>query len=308
MSRATPPARHYAVRRVNPFEGVLQVVETHDARAYSPNGRIWQVQVLAQRPDHTWRSFSDISPIQQFFNFGLWDATAGLQKIPANPVMDIGAMTAAADALVAALRPLLKSLPFPLIDTYECWATDYQGAPVALLAATEDPKVMQDIHVGRWQATRISDHGFVSGALLARNIPATGELGPRQHAEQLERQVRQLGQHKAWFQRLPDGSGMRLGPAGDDIARPAASFPALGLKTDWKEDTARELALDYLAWRAPRLLLLQGIGDEQRRWLEPHACRQAVELAAVFTLIPRILDHHAIEAARVEARLRKAGG
>ena len=306
MSRSTPPARHYAVRRVNPFEGVLQVVETHNARAYSPNGRIWQVQVLAQRPDHTWRSFSDISPIQQFFNFGLWDAAAGLQKIPANPVMDIGAMTAAADALVAVLRPLLKSLPFPLIDAYECWATDYQGAPVALLAATEDPKVMQDIHVGRWQATRISDHGFVSGALLARNIPAAGELGPRQHAEQLERQVRQLGQHKAWFQRLPDGSGMRLGPAGDGIARPAASFPALGLKTDWKEDTARELALDYLAWRAPRLLLLQGIGDEQRRWLETHACRQAVELAAVFTLIPRILDHHAIEAARVEARLRKA--
>jgi len=43
VSRPTPPARHYAVRRVNPFEGVLQVVETHDARAYSPNGRIWQV-------------------------------------------------------------------------------------------------------------------------------------------------------------------------------------------------------------------------------------------------------------------------
>src|SRR5210317_1376222 len=31
--------RHYAVRRVNPFEGVLQVVETQGARAYSPNGQ-----------------------------------------------------------------------------------------------------------------------------------------------------------------------------------------------------------------------------------------------------------------------------
>ncbi|MGB5650968.1 MAG: hypothetical protein WBM59_12905, partial [Sedimenticolaceae bacterium] len=83
--------RHYAVRRVNPFEGVLQVVETHNARAYSPNGQIWQIQVLAQRPDHTWRSFSDVPPIEQFFNFGLWDAQDGMHRIPANPVMDIGA-------------------------------------------------------------------------------------------------------------------------------------------------------------------------------------------------------------------------
>ena len=110
---AEPTARCYAVRRVNPFEGVLQVVETHNARAYSPNGQIWQVQVLTRRPDHTWRSFSDITPIEQFFNFGLWDPAGGLQKIPANPLMDIGGMSDAANALTGTLHGLLDRLQSP---------------------------------------------------------------------------------------------------------------------------------------------------------------------------------------------------
>ena len=306
MSAATDNTRHFAVRRVNPFEGVLQVVETAGARAYSPNGQTWQIQVIAQRPDHTWRSFSDIAPVEQYFNFGLWDVEGGLHRIPANPVMDIGAMTEAADRLAAALEPLLQALPFKLIDDYECWSTDYQGNPVALLATTEEPAVMSDMRPGRWQATRLADHGFVSPSLVARGIPPRGELGPRQHAEQLERQVRQLGQHKTWFRRLADGGAERLGPADERPVPGAEGFPTLGLKTDWQDEQKRELVNDYLAWRSPQLLTLQGIDDKQRSWLEPQACRQAVELAAAYRLIPRILDPDRIEAARVEAKLRRA--
>ena len=306
MSGHTDHARHYAVRRVNPFEGVLQVVETPDARAYSPNGHTWQIQVIAQRPDHTWRSFSDVPPIEQYFNFGLWDAQGGLHRIPANPVMDIGSMTAAADRLAAALQALLEALPFELIDRYECWSTDYQGNPVALLATTEDPAVMADMRPGRWQAARLAEHGFVSPSLIARGIPTRGELGPRQHAEQLERQVRQLGQQKTWFHRLADGGAERLGPPDDRPVPGAQGFPSLGLRTDWDDEQERELINDYLAWRSPQLLMLQDIDDVQRSWLEPLACRQAVELAAGYRLIPRFLDLDRIEAARVEARLRHA--
>ena len=118
--------------------------------------------------------------------------------------------------------------------------------------------------------------------------------------------MRQLGQHKAWFRRLPDGQGERLGPRRDDLPLPAAAFPPLGLKTDWPNDRERELALDYLAWLAPHLLMLQDLDDGQRAWLEDHACRRAVELAAGYRLIPHILNPQRIEAARVEARLRNA--
>lgn len=298
--------RHYAVRRVNPFEGVLEVVETHNARAYSPNGHIWQVQVIAERPDHTWRSFSHVAPIEQFFNFGLWDSEGGLQKIPANPVMDIGAMTTAADALTRILSDLQSSLPFKLIDDHECWATDYHGNPVALLATTENPAQIGDMRVARWQASRLADHGFRSPSLEAAGIPATGHLGPRQHAEHLERQVRQLGQHKTWFRRLADGRGERLDHPKGGQPIEAARFPALGLKTDWPDEQTRDLAADYLDWQAPRLLVLSGLSGDQRRALEKAACRQAEELAASYRLIPCIIDTKAIEAARVEAKLRRA--
>lgn len=304
----TPSASHYAVRRVNPFEGVLQVVENEHARAYSPNGEVWQIQVLAERPDHTWRSFGHVEPIVQYFNFGLWDAEGGLQKIPANPVMDIGSMTAAAESMTATLRELLAQLPFELIDDHECWATDYHGNPIALLATTERPDVIGEMRVERWHATRLPDHGFISPSLLASGIPAKGDLGPRQHAERLERQVRQLGQHKVWFRRRSDGSGEKL-PSGDseaEAALPAARFPPLGLKTDWGDEQCASLASDYLEWQAPRLLTLQSLDNDQRRIIEQAACRQAIELEANRLLIPRILDHAAIEAARVEARLRRS--
>ena len=308
MSDTGIGARSYAVRRVNPFEGVLQVVEIHNARAYSTDGRAWQLQVLAQRPNDTWRSFGDVTPIEQFFNCGVWDARDGLHRVPANPMLDIGAVSGAAAELAQTLAGLQASLPFELVDDFECWATDYKGNPVALLASTEDRSRVGGIRPGRWQATRISDHRFVSPALLARQVPSTGDLGPRQHAERLERQVRQLGQHRAWFRRLPDGSGEPVGTGSDDRETlPAGRFPPLGLKTDWQDLSAHELAEDYLAWIAPRLLTLQRLDDTQRARIEQLACRQAIALEAVFALIPRIIDRKALDAARVEARLRRAG-
>ncbi len=299
-------ARSYAVRRVNPFEGVLQVVETENARAYSANGRVWQIQVLAQRPDHTWRSLSHIEPIEQFFNFGLWDAEGGLHKIPANPVMDIGGMRQAADRLTDELDALNERLPFRLIDDYECWATDYCGTPIALLATAESATIMRDMRVERWHATRLPDHSFVSASLLARGIAPDGDLGPRQHASHLERLIRQTGQRRMWFKRLSDGSGEPAGDESDTKTRSADDFPPLGLKTDWQNPQERELIDDYLAWLAPRLLTLQNITPPHRRKLEHAACARATELDAAYRLIPVIMDRQAIEAARVEARLRHA--
>jgi hypothetical protein len=298
--------RRFAVRLVNPFEGVLQVLETARARAYSRDGRVWQVQVLSQRPDHTWRSLGEIQPVEQFFNFGLWDADGGLHKVPANPVMDIGGMQAAADDLTPQLETQTGSLPFPLVDDYEYWSLDDDGRPVALLATTETPATIGDIRVRRWLAARIADHGFVAPSLSARHDPAQGADGSRQHAERLESQVRQASRRQAWFRRSADGCGQVLDPADNGAWLERADFPALGLKTDWADPAAAELVRDWLAWRAPRLLMLQNIDTDTRRWLEQQACRQALELADCHRLYPQVLDPDRVEAARVEARLRRS--
>lgn len=300
-----PSPRHYGVRRVNPFEGVLQVVETDSGRAYSPNGETWQVQVIAERPGHTWRSFSAAPAVVQYFNFGLWDAVAGLHRVPANPVMDIGGMTAAAESVCSALAALDSQVPFALIDRFECWAADGKGNPVALLATTEDRATIDALKVDRWHACRPADHAFEAPSQLARDIPAQDDRGPRQHATMLERLVNETAPRRRWFERRDDGSGLPLEqPVSKALA--AHHFPSLGLRTDWTREQDRELVADYLDWLAPRLLLLQHIADSERAALERAACRHAERLAAGFRLLPRILDGPALEAARVEARLRRS--
>jgi hypothetical protein len=284
--------RRYAVRRLNPFAGVLQVLETGNARAYSPDGYRWQVQVLARRPDHTWRSAGDGSPVEQFFNFGLWDAGAGLHRVPANPVMDIGAMLAAADALVDRLTGVRERLPFPLVDRYECWSIDADGRVVALLAATEARARVRDVRVTDWRAAETrADRG----------------AGPWPQAASLEAQVRRRGAGCVWYERQADGSGSRIGSADVPVVLPAGDFPELGLTREWADDAERSLAEDYFSRLAPRLLLLQRIGRERRAWLEREASRRATELAAVQRLLPEVIDRERVEAARVEARLRQAG-
>jgi hypothetical protein len=287
-------ARHFAVRQVNPFEGVLQVVECRDARAYSADGKIWQIQVMAERPDHTWRSFDHAATVRQFFSFGLWDPQDGLHKVPANPVLDIGAMSDAAERLIETLTGLIDRLPFALADHFECWTTDAAGNPLALLATTEDPALIGHLRVGAWRASRLTDR-------------ASGDAPTSHgHAEELERRVRTAGRHTTWFDRSAPDHPVRLGGVGEPLAEAPCVFPSMGLKTDWPDGQTRRLAADYIDRLAPRLLMLPGLSDDERRHLEHRACRRAVELSTVYPLLPRIIDRDAVEAARVEARLRRA--
>jgi len=49
MYLETTEVRAYAVRRVNPFLGVLQVIETPGGRAISSNGVVWEIELRTER-------------------------------------------------------------------------------------------------------------------------------------------------------------------------------------------------------------------------------------------------------------------
>ena len=63
---AAAPISAYAIRQLNPFSGMLQVLETDLARAFSNNGVLWRIQVVGDRPEHTWHS-ADRQVQQQFY-------------------------------------------------------------------------------------------------------------------------------------------------------------------------------------------------------------------------------------------------
>jgi hypothetical protein len=279
----------YAVRRLNPFLGVMEVVEIGAARALSTDGRYWQIQVEAEQPEHTWRSEAPGHGTIRFFRAGDWSAERGLSRVPANPLLDLGAMRDGSERMAAVLEHVQAQLPFPLTDRFEYWLFDAGGRPLALLAATVEQGYCRDIHADRWQA------GLQGNPLFDR--------------DSLERQVHDAAgpvPRRRWYERCGDGSGRPLdGGAG---SLPAEAFPALPLRSHWPDAEEQARAQDYLHRLAPRLLALDGLDVVLRRELEQAACRQALQVADHYGLYPEVLQPELLAAARVEARLRLTTG
>lgn len=294
----------YALRRLNPYAGMLQVVDIEDARALSPDGRHWEIQVLAARPEHDWRSPNAGEPLLRFFRFGVWSVETGLRRVPVSPILDLDALLNGSERLCGILPDCLRQLPFPAGDPYELWLCDRERLPVALLATTQSADYTAKVHPQPWRATALSEHGFVSPHMLRRGVAATDGHNPRVHAARLESLVRanaSMPTGLTWLKRADDGTGDALEDAETWHAR---DFPRLGLREDWNHAQDSELARDYLDWCAPYLLTLPDLDDDRRAHLERAARARALVVETQYRLYPKILQSDLIEAARIEARLR----
>jgi hypothetical protein len=296
----------FSMRRLNPFNGTLQVFTHGSARALSGNGQVWEIQVLSDTPQGLWAN----TPFgqQRYYSFGLWTAAHGLKQVPVNPLFNIRQMIAASERLIEALGPALERLPFPPADALECWLLDATTAqPVALLASRRESDEWATQERIKWIAAERGDFAFVSPSLLERGLPISDGHNPRVHASALEALVRgRGGQHprQAWYRRQADGGVIRC----DDRERAldSADFPALPLSLEWAH--AEELALieDYIAWKAPQLLMLPDLTPATRDRLERLAVAQAETVDRLWRLYPQIHNQDLLNSARVEARIRSS--
>jgi len=298
------PARCYGVRLLSPLRGLVEVVQTDAARALSDDGRHWELQVLAPRPEHSWRSANRHPPVLRFFRFGTWTQTGGLGRVPMSPLFDIDALHAAADPLLAQLPGLLPRLPFPLQDRYELWLPDREGRPLALLASALDPESLGRYRPEPWAATPLSEHGFQAPSLTRRGIPQREGPDPRHHASELERRVRGRAGRPLRLLRENTGLGRLLGP--DEAADPPLPLPPLPLREDWPDPDSAALVRDYLDWCAPWLLALPDLPDPLRDRLEHAARARPALVEAQHRLYFKILSPGLLQTIRVEARLRQA--
>ena len=83
-------------------------------------------------------------------------------------------------------------------------------------------------------------------------------------------------------------------------------FPPLLVREDWPEPEQQSLCQRYLQRQSPRLLMLQGLAQAERKKLEASCQHYATEVARLCGLYPEVLDGPAIRALQVEARLREA--
>lgn len=308
---AAPAHRAYCLRRVNPFLGTVAVVASDGGRAFSVDGRNWQLQVAAHPPRGLWSGGGEDAAMR-WFRFGEWSAAAGMTRVPLNPILDIDRMLAEAATLTAAIAAAADRLPFPLAPELELWLLDADAQPLALLATALDEAGRDQAATLDWSAGGRGGRPFRSPSLAARGIPERDAHGPARHARELEQVVRAAAgarRRARWFRRGDDGAGVGLAEPGDpagDVGLGCAAFPLLGLRADWPEPGTSALFADYVDWLAPHLLTLPGLDDGLRARLEQAAAADALAVADRWRLYPRVLDAGLVTRARVEARLRRA--
>ena len=285
--------RSYAIRRVNPFRGVMQVVEAEEGRALSCNGVVWEILVRAKQL--LARGSPDRDRYRKvFYRFGMWSMNDGLLQRASSPAedQDYFDLATKCEALVDYLQIHHQRLPFKLEDDRELWLFDSDNqAPLALLASLRPGSCSQKSEPENWTCST-----GANGSPSQRRFP---------QAQDLETQVRQragFGINKYWIKRLADGGGV-VETTGDVIS--AHQFPELLLQENWSNDEERQRASEYIKWISPSLLTLQHLQKSTRRRIETNLNVQAVSIEHHWQLYPEIIDQKLLKAARVQSRIEQ---
>lgn len=280
--------RYFALRRVNPYRGVVQIVETDEVTAHSFDGFTWHL-----RADD---GFGWVRPT------GIWVDGQGLIAGHCGNLVD--------------MLPALETrpaLPFPILDTQELWLLDKEsGRPLALLACDRASVAHHERPDGEWHPFALSHTGFRSETLSRREASEPGT--PPRHRDVVARLINQAARPQPvaqWFQRNQAGegtglSGLRVPAEWRDRQLPPDAFPELLVRESWNSRLEKSVIADYHAWLAPLLLCWPRLSDDTRARLEIQACTQPQALARIHRLLPRMLDAPRIHAALVAARLEQA--
>ena len=282
----------YAIRRVNQFLGVLQVIETASGRAVSANGVVWDIEIGVPVKSG-WGSLNKHESRLAYYRYGLWSEAEGLVNRPLAPQLDNDPLSQQADILIKAIESSLPDLPFRLEDSHELWLFDqHDRFPLALLASARDTTRLPAPEPRHWSASSGRE-----GVPSQRRFPET---------DSLEKQVKHLAGfnlQRHWIKRLPDGSGQHMK---NDRTFERTSFPAFLIAESWQEDSEQKRVDAFINWTAPALLTLQNLDLEQRQRLETALVIQSRSIEHHWKLYPEILDEQNLNRTRVQCRLQQS--
>ena len=291
INSETKAVRHFAVRRVNPFLGVMQIIEAEQGRALSCNGIVWEILVRAMQgstPDNIDAGNSK----KTYYRFGMWSMDHGLMKRSNSPVVDQDyfELVSKCETLAEYVRQHHHQLPFELADDLELWLFDKDDQrPLALLSSLSPGASVASAEPEHWLAS-IGANGSAS----QRRFP---------QARELETQVSKragLNVNKYWIKRLAGGDGI-LENSGRSI--PADQFPILLMDESWENAEEQHRVREYFKWIAPSLLTLQHLDKDTRERLENNLHVQAISIEHHRHLYPAVIDQKLLKAARVQSQI-----
>jgi hypothetical protein len=278
--------RAHSQRILQPYSAQVQIAESEQARALSIDGDLWEFQFIYANARS---ARGNSGPQQGRFTRAAHIRHRDLARVIDNPVTDEGQVD---QRILDLARFLLGArLPFEAADRYEYWLLDpADDSPLALIFSCVDASEMASF-------PKLTDWAALPAAVMpidTTEAERSRSYGPVNY--RLERCVaeRAGGKPRAqWFTRR---------------YHEAEEFPPFLVREDWDNDEHRELCQRYLHRQAPRLLMLHGVGLEDRRRMELAAKTNALDVARFYPLYPEIADHEVVDKIRVEARLRMAAG
>lgn len=294
----------YAQRLLNPFRGVMNIIEYQGAEAVTTDGIRWDIYV---RDTELVQELANSRQVQTSdIRYGSWSEAQGLKRGPIYPSDDFKILEHRGAVVYEYLLQHHGEVPFPLKDDLELWLLDEQAAPLALLdSAVREEDLSLDGPID-WRAGRECRRRFATPSL--EELPATTSAG-----EYLTRHVNDRAgpsPRAQWFRRRAGGAGegltgVGLAPALQGRQLGAEAFPAYYLAEADPFPAHVRLIQDFIAWQAPWHLLRQDLSRQARSRFERLAQGRALDLDRQHRLYPEILDIEGLRAARVEAALRR---
>ncbi len=185
------------MRRLNPFLGVTQVVETDAGRAISVNGLNWEIEVRVERPASAWGSLNVDREERAYLRYGIWSEDYGLASRGYAAHFQSSGLLPRTEQVIAAVRDSLPELPFPVADSHELWLFDQeQHEPLVLLAATrpEQPKPRPE--------------PLAWSACLSGDIPSQRRFPQGQQLNDWVKRRAGFNLDKRWIERRETGDGL----------------------------------------------------------------------------------------------------
>jgi len=296
---------------LNPFRGIVNMVEIDGADAVCCDGESWTLFVHGEKEVAVMSDGSRRTIETPDIKFGVWSEQEGLHRSPVRNPADYGFVDHVGRYLLDVVKDKCRDIPFLLTDRYELWLLDRAfDLPLVLISSACNRSQMSDDTPLRWRAgVNAANHFHVTKELTK----VLGETNPAEKVGYIVNNAAGKRPRAQWFYRGEKGSGQAI--LGMNVETnlngrllPPEAFPEQLLRSHWPDDGEQALVRAYLDWQAPWLLMLQNLSDATRDRLECAAGQRAMLLAESHTLFPKIMDQARIVAARVEASLRRAAG
>jgi hypothetical protein len=302
------PVNCYSQRILNPFRGVMNIISTGGADAVTIDGRNWVLYI------HDNFDCPTDDP-EEFFQIELpdirfadWNKSTGLKRSPLIASYHYNEIQAIGQALFDAVLQYADLCPFPFEDKYELWLLDnITSEPLALLDSACNKTDLKNPDNLTWEAGLRCKQEFMKEFSLSN-----------EHHNNAGDFLNQIINNRAgnnpcaqWFYRNRFSYGKGLTGinlnqqlVGRELS--ARIFPKMLVQEQWQDKTKESLIEAFIHWLSPYLLVLDFLRDTQRETLELAAKNHALLVDQMFPLYPKVINQQAINAARVEARMRKS--